>query len=216
MTNSTNPGKGNSGAPAGFAPVTAGNPTRASSLAIDQSHMEDILAEAGAKSSIVQCRRPPKGFFFTVMREKDATWENRRMFFGLELEGHDLYLVEPEIAQAKIATEEEDTIRPLLLVRYVLMTGDEGLWPLKVNRGEKVNPWNASAHNILTAAETAWVRILSLQGHYRHQVSRKTLEEVPPQFTDRPFMELVDIAFHERMVDANHEIWAKLRDGAVK
>ena len=38
-------------------------------------------------------------------------------------------IVAPAIAKQK---KEEDTIRPVLIVRYVTMAGEEGLWPLKL------------------------------------------------------------------------------------
>ena len=41
-----------------------------------------------------------------------------------------------------------------------------------------------------------------------HQVSKKTLKEVPPKFSDRTFKELVNIAFKDRIVESlDHEIW---------
>ena len=53
--------------------------------------------------------------------------------------------------------------------------------------------------------------------HYRHQISRKTLKEVPPKFTDRTFKDLIDIAFKDRIVKTlDHEIWDVLKDGSDK
>ena len=114
---------------------------------------------------------------------------------------------------------EEDTIRPVLIVRYVTMAGEEGLWPLKLNPPDgKSNNWNTSALNILELAESGkWVRIVSTKKHYRHQVSKKTFDEVPPKFTDRSFNDLVDIAFKDRIVTtSDHEIWDILENGSDK
>ena len=104
-----------------------------------------------------------------------------------------------------------------MLVRYVTMAGEEGLWPLKLNPSDgKSNAWNTSALNILALAEKGWVRIVSMKKHYRHQLSNKTLAEVPPQFTDRSFDELVNTAFKEdRIVTSlDHEIWDVLANGS--
>jgi hypothetical protein len=220
MTNSNPSSKTNSGgeqAPLeGIAPITVGNPARASSFIVDQSHLEEILTDGGAQSSVVQCRRPPKGHFFTCKAEVDATWENRGVVFFLERDGCDPLVVNPEVAKGKI-DEQEDTVRPVLLVRYVTMLGEEALWPIKIDRGDKANAWNVSARNILAIAEKrTWVRIRSTRGCYLHQVSRKTWEDVPPKFTDRTFKELTDIAFAGRMVDADHPIWEELRHGSTK
>jgi hypothetical protein len=156
------------------APITVGNPVAAASLSIDQSHLEEFVS-AEERSSVVECKRPPKGVFFTVRAETPGEpWKDRAFYFLLELEGRDPYIVAPAIAKAK---EDEDVIRPVLLVRYVTMAGEEGLWLLKINRSDaKSNPWNTSALNILDiAASGKWVRIVSMRKHYRHSESKKNL-----------------------------------------
>jgi hypothetical protein len=198
-----------------IAPITVGDPNAAGDLAIDQSHLEEY-ANASSESVIVQCRKPPKGLFFTVPPEKSKPWMNRKFYFVLQMEGRDPYLVHPKIAEQK---KEEDTIRPVLIVRYVTMAGDEGLWPLKLNDPDgKANVWNTSAQNILELAESGnWVRMVNGGKYYRPQLSKKNLEQVPPKFTDRPFQDLVDIAFKDRIVTAlDHEVWEALENGSDK
>jgi hypothetical protein len=196
------------------APVVVGNPDAAGDLAIDQEHLEEYV-NAAFESSVVECRKPGKGIFFAVRAETGKPWQNRGFYFLLEMEGRDPYIVTPAIAKQK---SEEDTIRPVLLVRYVTMGGDEGLWPLKLDRPDgKVSPWNSSAIHILEFAESIWVRMMNAKKHYRHQKSKKTFEEVPPQFTKRTFKELVNIAFKDRVIDSlDHEIWDVLDNGSAK
>jgi hypothetical protein len=198
--------------------VTAVNPSRASAFAIPQDHMQELLTEGGGTSSAVECRRPPKGHFFTVQSETGGVWENRGFYFLLEIEGRDAYLVDPRLAKEKLdRQEDDDVIRPVLLVRFVTMAGVEGLWPVKLDRGEKTNAWNVSARNILRIAEgQAWVRIVSSKGQYQHQQSRKSWSDVPPRFTGRAFSELVDAAFADRFVEREHKVWDELRDGSTK
>ena len=199
-----------------IAPVTVGNPTAAASLAIDQAHLEE-LTSPDAKSSVVECQRPARGIFFTVRPELEKPWKDRRFYFLLQMEGRDPYIVAPAIADKK--KDEEDTIRPVLVVRYVTMGGEEGLWPLKLNPPDgKSNAWNTSAFNILSLAEKGWVRIVSMKKQYRHQVSNKTLVETPPRFTDRSFEELVNAAFKEEQIvtSLDHEIWDILTNGSQK
>jgi hypothetical protein len=199
-------------------PVTVGNPKAAASLAIDQSHLEE-LANPEVESSTVECQKPRKGQFFTVLPETSKPWKNRAFFFLLEIEGRDPYLRAPEIAKKKMADGEEDTIRPVLIVRYVTMLGEEGLWPLKLNPPDgKANRWNTSALNILEIAESGkWVRLVSKKKEYGYIPSRKTFETTPPRPSDRTFMDLVDIAFKDRIVTTDdHEIWNVLEDGTDK
>jgi hypothetical protein len=196
-------------------PITVGNPAAAASLAIDQSHMEEF-ASAEEQSSVVECGKPPKGIFFTVRAETTKPWRDRAFYFLMEMQGRDPFIVAPDIANQK---KEEDVIRPVLIVRYVTMAGDEGLWPLKLDPPDgKSNRWNTSALNILeVAASGKWVRLVSAKGHYRHQVSGKKFEQVPPKFTDRPFKDLIDIAFKDRTVTTlEHEIWEALEHGSTK
>lgn len=201
----------------GIAPVTVGDPKAASKLAIDQSHLEEF-ATGGSETTVVECRRPAKAQFFTVRPETGKPWKERQFYWFLQIEGRDPYIVAPEIAEKK--QEEEDTLRPVLIVRFVTMAGEEGLWPVKIDPTDgKGNAWNKSARGILEIAESGkWVRIVSLKKHFRHQVSKKTLEEVPPQFTDRTFDDLIDLAFpKDRVVDSlDHEIWEALKNGGTK
>jgi hypothetical protein len=198
-------------------PITVGNPAAAASLAIDQSHMEEF-ANLEEQSSIVECKRPAKGIFFTVRPETTKPWQDRKFYFLLELEGRDPYLVAPDIAKQK---SDEDVIRPVLIARYVTMKGDEGLWPLKLDQPDaRSNPFNQSALHILEIAGTRkWVRIVSgkKQKHYRHQISPRTFEQVPPRFSERSFDDLINIAFKDRIITSlDHEIWDVLDNGSDK
>src|SRR5262249_18340826 len=125
------------------------------------------------------------------------------------------YLLTPAIANEH---SDEDVIRPVLLVRYVTMLGEEGLWPVKLDPSDqKPNNWNVSAKNIVKAAIGAWVRIISKQknGQYRHQVSPKSIEQEKPKFSNRSIDDLIDAAYDKdhRVYDNNHEVWTILAEG---
>jgi hypothetical protein len=197
-------------------PLKVGNPTSAASLAIDQEHLEE-LADPESRSSVIECKRPGKGQFFTVRPESGKKWKDRALFYVLEIEGRDPYIVSKEVADKKKV--EEDTIRPVMLVRYVTMTGEEGLWPVKLNPADgKANAWNTSALNILKIAEEGWVRIISGKKQFNYSKSSKTLEDTPPRFSDRSFGDLFSSAFPEdRIVTTlDHEIWTILKQGSTK
>ena len=139
-------------------PISVGNPMAADLLAIDQSHMEEF-ATAEEKSFDVRIGKPPKGHYFTVRAEPVKPWNDRAFYFLLEIEGRDPYIVAPAIAKLKA---DEDVIRPVLIVRYVTMAGEEGLWPLKLDKPDaKSNRYNKSALRVLEEAEKGWVRLIS-------------------------------------------------------
>ena len=199
-------------------PITVGNPASAASFIIDQSHMEDFTKAEEEKSSVVEVKRPPKGTYFTVPAEKEGN-PNRAFVFLLEIPGRDPYLVTPAIAKEH---SEEDVIRPILLVRYVTMLGEEALWPVKLTPpDQKTNNWNTSAKNIVeVAASGKWVRIVSKQknGQYRHIVSPKKFEEEAPKFSERTIIEMIDAAYNkdQRVTDNDHEVWTILKEGSTK
>jgi hypothetical protein len=198
----------------GIAPVAVGDPDNIDEFAIPQDHLEEF-ANPGTESAVVECRRPPRGIFFTVKPE------DRGYFWILEIEGRDPFIVAPAIAKAKIEEGEEDVLRPTLLVRFITMDGSEGLWPLRLNPSDgRANTWNTSALNILELASGGkWVRIVSSkkQKSYRYQQSKKTFEECPPKFSKRTFKELRDSAFQDRIIDTlDHPIWTDLKEGTDK
>jgi hypothetical protein len=108
----------------------------------------------------------------------------------------------------------------VLIVRYVMMSGDEGLWALKLDPPDgKSNQWNKSAMTVLkTADDGKWVRLLSGKGCYRYTVSKKTFEQTPPRHTSRTYDELINSAFSDGQIvrDGSHEIWDVLENGTEK
>ena len=144
-------------------------------------------------------------------------YQDRGYYFLLEMKDRDPYLVAPAIAQMK---KEEDVIRPVLIVRYVTMAGEEGLWALKLDQSEgKSNAWNRSAMTVLKVAEGGkWVRLISAKGRYGYNVSKKTFELTPPRFSSRTFQELINSAFREEQLisSLDHEVWDALENGSEK
>jgi DNA N-6-adenine-methyltransferase (Dam) len=197
-------------------PITVGNPASAASLTIDQTHMEEF-ANAEEKSPDIRFGKPPKGNYFTVPAETTKPWKDRAFYYLLEMEGRDPLIVAPHIAKQKIS-EGEDVIRPILIVRYVTMAGEEGLWPLKLDKPDtKSNRFNKSALMVLEEAEKGWVRLISAKGHYRFTISKKTLKQMPPKFSNRSYQELIDLEFKDRSVTSlDHEIWEVLDQGSDK
>jgi hypothetical protein len=200
-------------------PITVGNPnpTSIASFIIDQSHMEDYTKAEEEKSSVVEVKRPPRGTYFTVPKEeKDKP--NSLFVFLLEIPGRETYLLTPAIAKKH---SDEDVIRPILLVRYVTMLGEEALWPLKLDPPDaKPNKWNTSAKNVVKDATGAWVRLISKQkeGQYRHSISPTSIETEKPKFSNRSIYDLADTAYDQdrRVHDDNHEVWTILAEGKAK
>jgi len=199
-------------------PISVGNPVSISQFIVDQKHMEEFTKAEEEQASMVEVKRPPRGTYFTVPKEEEGK-PNSLLVFLLELPGHGTYLLTPAIAKEH---SDEDVIRPILLVRYVTMLGEEALWPLKLDPPDAARPnkWNASAKNVLKDATGAWVRLISKQkeGQYRHSISPTTIEKEKPKFSNRSIYDLVDAAYDKdhRVYDDKHEVWTILAEGKAK
>jgi hypothetical protein len=196
-------------------PISVGDPMEAESLTIDQSHMEDFANAEEEESSDVKFGKPPKGIYITVRAETTKPWKDRGLFFLLEIAGRDPFIVAPSIAKKKA---DEDVIRPVLIVRYVTMAGEEGLWLLKLDKPDaKSNPYNKTALTALKAAEGGWVRLRVAKGQHRHTISPTTFEECPPKFSNRTFFEMIDTKFVDQIIRSlDHEVWDALDRGSDK
>ena len=117
----------------------------------------------------------------------------------------------------------------MLIVRYVTMAGDEGLWAIKLDPPDgKSNAWNRSAMKALLAAEKEQGRgrrrkpvgasvheaTASTPTPFRRRRSRST----PPQISSRTFDEMINSAFPAEQVVLNgdHEIWIVLAQGSAR
>ena len=125
---------------------------------------EFATAEEGP--SEVTCAKPPKGMYFTVRAETGKPWQDRSVLFPAG--DRRTAIPTSSLPISRSSRKEEDVIRPVLMVRYVTMAGEEGLWPLKLDPPDgKSNAWNRSALNVLqVASEGKWVRLMSAKGHY--------------------------------------------------
>ena len=79
---------------------------------------KSIVRFANRQGNLLHC--PP---------ETEAV-EEPRFYFLLEIEGRDPYIVAPHIAKQR--RRMKSAFGPILIVRYVTMAGEEGLWPLKL------------------------------------------------------------------------------------
>ncbi len=155
--------------------------------------------------------------FFTVRAETSKPWQDRGFYFLLEMKDRDPYIVAPAIAKLK---KEEDVIRPVLIVRYVTMAGEEGLWALKLDPPDgKANAWNRSAMTVLKVAdEGQWVRLMSAKGHYRSQRLEEDARADAAPLLGPHFSGTGQHRVSEEQIitSLDHEIWDVLENGSEK
>jgi hypothetical protein len=90
--------------------------------------------------------------------------------------------------------------------------GQTFIWPVKLPTSGASNSWLETAQEAVEASKMNWIRMFADvgRGHYRIMKAEGDLEE--PEFLDKPFNELLEMAFKDRVIDSSdHPICRKLR-----
>lgn len=86
------------------------------------------------------------------------------------------------------------------------------IWPVKLQTGGASNDWLKTGLAAAEAAKVHWVRIFAdlVQGRYRIMKAEGELD--PPVFSEKPFNELLEMGFSDRVIaSSDHPICRKLR-----
>lgn len=157
----------------------------------------------------VACRKPKPTEYFRVHTDP-AMARAAYVFMDKEEIGGETYFVMPE-ARPYIV----EHLRPVLLVACVNRQHVPFLWPIMlpdpgVNNGRQ-NKWGSSALEAAEAAKLRWVKMTAGNGAYRVFIA-ENLDLPEPQWPDRPFVELLGIAFKDTIIaDQAHPIVKRLR-----
>ena len=143
----------------------------------------------------VPVRKPNKTNFIRVHPD-----ENYRMDIGIvELkETREVYLVTPDMMPEPGLYE---LVIPARLVTYITRQGVVALWPLKLEKDGKLNPWHESAMDAAQMAENHWVSVRADMSLGAYQVFVATAELPEPEWPEHTFSELVRIGFKGLIVD---------------
>ncbi len=101
------------------------------------------------------------------------------------------------------------------LVAYINRQGSIALWPLKLGREGKLNPWYESALEAASLAEKQWISVRAdmTLGAYQIFVAKAELSD--PVWPEQTFFELIQIGFKGKIVnDPNHPLIQQLT-GAI-
>lgn len=158
--------------------------------------------------SHVPVRKPNRYEFFRTPTDHD-------MWFGTgvfeDKQERETFFVTPRMREQLVGE-----IKPVLLVPTITRQGVLLLWPLKLPvEGQRHNAWMETARDAAELAKTEWVRLaadMGLGGYRIYQAEGKLSE---PEWPDRPFPEIMRIAFKDRIVDTeNHPVVRRLRGRA--
>jgi hypothetical protein len=151
----------------------------------DQVGAREILSTIGV-------RRPKNNEFLRVDPERSLT----TVVYTDEVEG-EAYFVAPHLRPIMIAG-----CTAKLLVLAVNQAGVPFIWPVPTDdETQRKNAWNESARAGFHRAKIDWVKLVGdrVAGQYRIFLAEGELPA--PRFPDKPFSELLAIAFNNRLID---------------
>ena len=156
----------------------------------------------------VACRKPRPTEFF---RASDDPEMSRACYVLIDKEDmNETYFVMPDARPHLF-----EHLKPVLLVTCVNRQHVPFLWPISLpdpgtNSGRQ-SRWGSSALEAMETAKVFWTKMVAGQGFYR--VFKAENPNLPsPQFPDRPFLELLSVAFKDRLISgADHPIVRRLR-----
>jgi hypothetical protein len=172
---------------------------------------QDFSETLGVKKvlSHVPVRKPHKTNFIRV-----HPGENYRMDVGIvEMkEERETFLVTPAMMSESGIYE---LVVPARLVTYINRQGVLALWPLKLEKDGKLNPWHESALKAAQLAEEQWVSVRADMSLGAYQIHTATKELPEPEWPEHTFSELVRLGFKGLIVDAPDHPLIQQLTGAI-
>jgi len=157
----------------------------------------------------VPVRKPNKTNFIRVRSDEDY-----RLDVGIvELkETQETFLVMPAMMQVPGVYE---LVQPARIVTYINRQGVVALWPLKLERDGKLNPWHESALEAARLAEEQWISLRADMSLGSYQIFVATAELPEPEWPEQTFSELIRLGFKGMIVDKPDHALIQQLTGAV-
>jgi len=173
-------------------------------LRIDQSALN--IGAAKKLLTTVPVRKPGKQDFVRVHPGSDY-----RLTVGLiELkDSRETYMVMPAVAQELSESEYYLATLYLTISRQKVLS----VWPVKIStESGKPNDWHTSAADAAERAMTVWIRMAANMSLGAYEISEAIAEYGEPVWPDLSFMQILKIAFKNRVIDsAEHPVIQSLR-----
>ena len=174
-----------------------------STLRLDDT---DLTAGVSEVLAHVAVRKPNRHEFFRVHPDEAYTLDTTVLID--KEDGGEAYLVTPSMRAALVGEA-----RPVLLSTAITRQGSVLIWPVPLpSEDGRRNRWADTAHEAARLSKGHWVRLaadMSL-GYYR--IYRAEGDIPDPVWPDKPFPELLKLAFAKLVIDSpDHPIVRRLR-----
>jgi hypothetical protein len=152
----------------------------------------------------VPARRPGKNEFFRVHPGDDFVIDGYVLEHESEMD-RTVYWVAPDLRTALV-----DHLRKVRLFTCIDKRSNVFLWPAKLPTADgsaSARSWYQSGLRAAEEAKKSWVKISGNKslGAYDIAVARGDLGD--PQWPDHTFKELIELAFHDKVINAmNHAV----------
>ena len=157
----------------------------------------------------VPVRKPNKSNFIRVHPSEEYRVEIGIVELKTERE---IYLVTPAMMSEPGIYE---LVVPARLVTYITRQGVLALWPLKLEKDGRLNPWHESALDAAQMAEKQWVSVRADMSLGAYQIFLATAELPEPEWPEHTFSELVRLGFKGLIVDKPDHPLIQQLTGAV-
>ena len=168
---------------------------------------QDFPNQVGVKKAIltVPVRKPDRQSFVRV--HPDPDWRLETAVLELKDE-RETYLVDHDMH-----SELPGELVPKVLFTAINRQGVVFLWPVRLpGEDGRVNAWHRSALDAADLAMTRWVRIAANMSLGAYDVFEATGELPEPEWPEKDFQSLIDIAFKDHFVRSlDHQVIRHLR-----
>jgi hypothetical protein len=193
-------------------PKKSKKPNVTTDFDLDNLRLKQDFSEALGIQKVlshVPVRKPNKTNFIRVRPGEDY-----RMDIGMvEMkEERETFLVTPAMMSEPGIYE---LVVPARLVTYITRQGVLALWPLKLEKDGKLNPWHESALEAAQLAEEQWVSVRADMSLGAYQIFLATAELPEPEWPEHTFSELVRLGFKGLIVDAPDHPLIQQLTGAI-
>jgi hypothetical protein len=160
----------------------------------------------------VPVRRPGKNEFFRVRQDIDYAIDGYVLEHESEMD-RTVYWVVKGLQDAL-----KDHLRKVRLFTCIDKRSNVFLWPAKLPTADgshSARSWYLSGLRAAEEAKKAWVKISGNKSLGAYDISLARGDLGDPQWPDHSFKELIELAFHDKLIDSMDHAVVKEIDGVI-